>query len=329
MGKMQFNYQFDKRTKNAEVIIKYGKIRNNIIWDIIKNPTSYLLALPAILYTFIFGYMTYPYMIIAFERFDYKKGVLSPFNGLQNFEFFFRSSDVFRVTYNTIKLNLLFIVFGTLAALVLAIVLNELKSKLFLRINQSIMLLPYYLSWVVVSYMLYSLFSTDYGVIDQALKALGMKSINWYLNASWWPTILTIMNVWKGAGISAVIYLAAIAGIDGTVYEAAQIDGANRWQQCKSITIPLIMPTVMILTLLAVGRIMYGNFGMLYALVGDNGVLYPTTDIIDTYIFRALRLTGNPSQAMAMGLFQSAIGFIMVFGSNWITRKFYPEGAIY
>lgn len=298
--------------------------------DILNNPTAYLIALPALIYTFIFGYMTYPYIIIAFQEFNFRKGILeSKFVGLKNFEFFFKSNDAFRVTFNTIFLNLLFITFSTLTALILALILNELKAKWFLRINQSFMLLPNYLSWVVVSYMLYSLFSTDYGLVNNGLKILGTSPVNWYSKPEVWRTILTAMNVWKTAGMSAVIYLAAITGIDGALYESAQIDGANRWQQCKTITIPLLMPTVTILTLLSIGKIMFGDFGMIYALVHDNGVLYRTTDIIDTYIFRALRQTGDPSGAMAISLFQSVIGFIMVFASNWITKKKFEEGALF
>ena len=304
---------------------KYG-----LLVDIKKNPASYLLALPALVYVIVFSYMTYPYMIIAFQKFNFRTGIFgSEFVGFQNFEFFFKSSDALRVISNTLFLNILSIFFGTLAALTLALLLNELRSKWYLRVSQSMMLLPHYLSWVIVSYVLYSLFSTDYGVFDQILRALGKQPINWYSEAGTWPAILTLMRVWKSMGMNAVIYLAAITGIDASQYEAAAIDGANRWQQCKYITIPLIMPTVIILTLLSIGKIMYGDFGMIYALVGDNGVLYPTTDIIDTYIYRVFRLTGNPSQAMAVGLFQSVIGFFMVFGSNRLAKKFFPEGAIY
>ena len=156
-----------------------------------------------------------------------------------------------------------------------------------------------------------------------------MPAKNWYTDASVWPAILVVVRLWKGAGMSAIIYLAAITGIDSSLHEAAAIDGANRFQVATRITLPLITPTIMIMTLLAVGKIMFGDFGMIYALVGDNGTLYRTTDIIDTYVFRALRQVGDPSQAMAIGLFQSAIGFLMVFGSNALVRKIYPDGALY
>lgn len=301
-----------------------------IFSDIRKNRTSYLLVLPAVIYTFIFGYMTYPYMIIAFQRFNYTKGIFnSEWVGLQNFEFFFRSYKAVTVTFNTIYLNLLFIIFGTLMALVISLVLNELRKKLFVKISQSVMLFPHFISWIVVSYVLYAFFSMDMGLINQMLNNIGISSINWYTEPGVWPAILTAMHVWKGAGMSAVIYLATITGIDETLYEAAEIDGANRWQMCMRITLPLMMPTVVILTLLSIGKIMYGDFGMIYALIGDNGTLYSTTDIIDTYVFRSLRQIGDPSEAMAVGLFQSAIGFILVFGTNAITRKYFRDGALY
>ncbi|THF77154.1 sugar ABC transporter permease [Cohnella fermenti] len=298
--------------------------------DIVRNRASYLLVLPAMIYTFIFGYMTYPYMLVAFQRFNYKKGIFNgEWVGFHNFEFFFRSNKAFTITFNTIFLNVLFIVFGTLTALAISLVLNELRKKLFLKLSQSVMLFPHFISWIVISYVLYAFFSMDMGIINQILNKLGLPSVNWYTEPTVWPVILTLMHVWKGAGMSAVIYLATITGIDDTLYEAAQIDGANRWQMCLRITIPLMMPTVIILTLLSIGKIMYGDFGMIYALVGDNGTLYQTTDIIDTYVFRSLRQVGDPSEAMAVGLFQSAVGFVLVFGTNLLTRKYFRDGALY
>ncbi len=304
--------------------------RRGIAHDVLKNRFSYLLALPAMVYTFLFGYMTYPYIVIAFQRFNYTKGIFdSEWIGFKNFEFFFKSNKAFEVTWNTIFLNFLFIGFGTLMALIIALLLNELRSKMFAKLSQSVMLFPNFISWIVVSYMLYAIFSMDLGMLNKMLNHLGIESVNWYTEPNTWPVILTVMKVWKGAGLSAVIYLAAITGIDDTLYEAAEIDGASRWQMCWRITLPLLMPTVVILLLLSVGKIMYGDFGMIYALVGDNGTLYRTTDVIDTYVFRSLRQVGDPSEAMAVGLFQSIVGFILVFGTNLIARKFFRDGALY
>jgi putative aldouronate transport system permease protein len=269
-------------------------------------------------------------MIIAFQQYNYRTGIFnSNWVGLKNFEFFFKSNYAITVTWNTIYLNILFILSGTIVSLVLSLVLNELRSKWFIKTAQSTMLFPNYISWVVVSYMLYSFLSTEYGIINNALRALGIEPVNWYLQASIWPGILVLIRIWKSAGINAIIFLAAITGISKDPYEAASIDGADRWQQTRYITIPLIMPTVIVLTLLSVGKVMYGDFGMIYAMIGDNGVLYPTTDIIDTYVFRALRQIGDPSEAMAIGLFQSVVGFIMVYGSNKLVKKVFPEGVLY
>lgn len=298
--------------------------------DVRRNPFSYLLLLPAMAYVFIFGYMTYPYIVIAFKKFNYQLGPwASPWVGLDNFTFFFKSSVAARVIWNTLYLNILFILTGTIMSLLLAVMLNEIRSKAFVRTTQTMMLLPYYLSWVVVSYMLMAVFSNKNGMANLILKFFGAKGIAWYTRADMWPGILVMMRMWKGAGMNAVIFLAAITGIDESIYEAAVIDGATRFQRIKHVTLPLVMPTVCIMTLLSVGKIMYGDFGMVYALIGDNGVLYPTTDIIDTYVFRVLRQTGDPSQAMAISLFQSVIGFVMVFGSNQLVRRFFGDGALF
>lgn len=298
--------------------------------DIRRNRFSYLLILPALLYVLVFSYLSYPYMIIAFKHFNYKLGVFgSEWCGFKNFEFFLKSTNAPTVIRNTLVLNLLFIVTGTLTSLVLAILLNELRSRVFVRTAQTMMLFPHYISWVVVSYILLAIFSNKNGLANQLLNALGMKSVSWYTKADAWPTILVWMKMWKSAGMNAVIYLAAITGIDESIYESATIDGANRFQRIVSITVPLIMPTVCIMTLLAVGKIMNGDFGMIYALVGDQGILYETTDVIDTYVYRVLRQTGDPSQSMAIGLFQSLIGLVMVVGSNWIVKHTFHEGALF
>jgi putative aldouronate transport system permease protein len=301
-----------------------------LIADISKNRASYLLALPAVAYTFTFGYFTYPYLLIAFQRFNYRRTIFTgEWIGLDNFTFFIKSSAALTITVNTLKLNALFIGVTTVVALALALVVNELRSRWFTRTAQALMVFPTYLSWVVVSFMLFGIFSMNYGILNKALAAFGTPPVNWYVDAASWPVILTVMRVWKGAGLNAVIFLSAIAAIDGTLYEAAQIDGASRWCRARRITLPLIAPTVAILTLMAVGRIMFGDFGMIYALIGDNGALYPTTDVIDTYVYRALRKIGDPAEATAIGLFQSALGFLLVFGANSLTRRLFPEGALF
>lgn len=311
------------------------KKKGGLLRDIARNKFSYLIALPAMIYVFLFSYLAYPYILLAFQRYDYRNSSIldilfhGNWCGFDNFKFFFASQNAFTVTFNTIYLNLLFIITGTVMSVLLAVLLNELRSKWFVKTTQAVMLFPNYISWIMVSYILLSLFASQYGLVNSTLRSMGLPTVNWYSSPDLWPGILVAMRVWKGAGMNAIIFLAAITSIDSTLYEAASIDGANRFQMIFKITLPLISPTVVILTLLSLGKIMYGDFGMIYALVGDNGVLYPTTDIIDTYIFRALRQVGDMSQSTAIGLFQSVIGFFMVYGSNWLARKFYPDGALY
>lgn len=298
--------------------------------DIRQNPFSYLLILPAVLYTFIFGYCTLPYVIIAFQKFNYKTGIFgSEFVGLKNFSFFFNTSKFFEVTFNTVFLNILFITFTIMTAVFLSVLLNEAKGRIFSKVTQSTFLLPNFMSWVVVSYIVYALFASEYGIVNNLLQFFGLEPVSWYAEPGPWRGILVFVKVWKDTGMQVVIYLAAITGIDTSLAEAAKVDGATRTQTIRFITLPLLVPTVSIMALLAIGKLFQGDFGMIYAIINDNGVLYPTTDIIDTYVFRAMRKTGDPSQAMAVGLYQSLMGFIFVFGSNWIAAKKTDGGALF
>jgi len=207
--------------------------------------------------------------------------------------------------------------------------LNELKDSFVKRFIQSNYLLPYFMSWIIVSYMMYSLLSYDFGLINKVLTFFGAEPISFYTEPKYWTAILMIIKMWKDMGFQVIIYLAVITGFDKTLYEAAKIDGANRWQMCMKITLPMLMTTITMLTILAIGNIFYGDFGMIYAFVGDNGTLYSSTDVIDTFMFRTLRMVGNPSQAMAIGLFQAVMGFICVFGTNYIVKKRFSEGALF
>ena len=267
---------------------------------------------------------------MAFQKYNYRTGLLgSEFVGLKNFQFFFVSNRAGLVTYNTIYLNLLFISTGLVAAVLLAFLLNEIKNKIFLRVTQSSLLFPNFISWVIVSYIVYAFFSTQYGWLNSILQYMGFKQVLMYSNADYWPPILAIIRLWKGMGMKSVIYMASITGIDDEIYEAARIDGASKIQQIYRITLPLLAPTICILTLLDIGKIFYCDFQMIYSLVGDNGILMATTDVIDTYVYRALRVTGDPSNAMAVGLYQAVVGFILVFFSNAFVKKIFPDGAIF
>jgi putative aldouronate transport system permease protein len=301
-----------------------------IFTDIRANPISYLLVLPAAIYILIFGYLTLPYMIMAFQNYHFTTGLFrSPFVGLKNFEFFFRSNRAFLVTFNTIFLNFLFIVTGTLASVTLALMLNEIRVKRLLKVTQSMMIFPNFLSWIIVSYIVFAFLSTEYGWLYSIIRFFGGKPVSMYSSASFWPGILVVIRLWKKMGINSVIYMAAITGIDEGLYEAARIDGASKFQEIRYITLPLLIPTVCILTLLDIGKIFYGDFQMIYSLVGDNGILMSTTDVIDTFVFRALRQTGDPAGAMAVGIYQAFVGFILVVGSNRLVKRLFPDGAIF
>jgi len=301
----------------------------NPLKELWKNKFLYLLALPAVVYTFVYSYMSLPYMVIAFEKFNYKTGLFSPFVGLKNFEYFFKSSWAWTITRNTLMINILFLAVGTVCAVALAIVLNEVRAKKYLKVAQSTMLFPYFISWVIVSYMLQGILGTDGGLINNLIEAAGGQRINFYADPSYWYPILLFLNIWKSTGYNAIIYLAAITGIDEGLYEAAYIDGATRWKRIRYITLPLLMPTVCILTLMSIGRIFYGDFGMMYAIIRDNSSLMPIAEVIDTYVYRTFKNTGDPSLSMAVGLYQSVVGFILVFTSNWIVRKKFPDGALF
>ena len=294
-----------------------------------RHKFLYLLALPAVAYSFIYGYLTLPYMVIAFQQFNFKTGIFSPFVGLNNFRFFFASTWAWIVTRNTVVINFLFMIAGTLFAVVMSIMLNDIKSKKFLRITQSTMLFPFFISWVIVSYMLQGLLGTETGLINKLIESAGGIRVSFYNEPKYWYFILLSLHIWKYMGYNTIIYLAVITGIDEGLYEAAHIEGANRTQRIRYITLPLLTPTICILTLMSIGRIFYGDFGMFYAIIRDNGSLMSMAEVIDTYVYRTFKITGDPSLSMAVGLYQSSIGFILVFLSNKLVKKYFPEGALF
>ncbi len=298
--------------------------------EIYLNRYLYALAVPGMLFLIVFAYVPMSGHLLAFKDYSVVKGIFkSSWSGLENFKFFFGSPDWLRVTFNTIFLNGLFIVFGLSLAILIALFLNEIKSLTIKKFSQSIIFLPYFISWMAVSFMLYSLLNTSDGLINRVLLSVGVEKLQWYNEAGYWRAILTIIYVWKQAGYYSIIFLAAITGISSEQYEAATIDGANRFQQIIHITLPLISPTVIILALLAVGRIFYGDFGMIYSLVGDNGALLPTTDVIDTFSYRALRQLGNFSMASAVVLYQAVMGMVTIIIFNSISKRIDPESGLF
>lgn len=290
----------------------------------------YVMALPGLIYLFINNFMPLPGLVLAFKKYNAKKGIFgSPFVGLKNFKYLFVTKDAFIITRNTILYNLAFIVINTILAIAVAILLAEMTSKMK-KVYQCLILLPYMISMVIVSYLVFGFLSTENGFINNTvLRALGMEPISWYMKKQYWPFILVFVNAWKVIGYNCIIYLAAILGIDRSIYESAAIDGASKWAQIKNITIPLLRPTVIMLTLLAVGRIFYSDFGLFYQVPQNQGALFSVTNTIDTYVYRGLLELGDMSMASAAGLYQSVIGFILILSANWAIRKIDPESAMF
>ena len=301
------------------------------IWRTIwQNKTLILMCLPAIIFFFVFSYMPMPGTYIAFTNFQYNKGIWgSPFVGLQNFKFLFISGQLTLLLRNTVLYNIAFIVVGNVLQLTFAILLNEVQSKIFKKTTQSMMFLPYFISDVLVSLLVYNLLNFDYGFISNLVRNLGGQMPKVYQMPGAWPYIIVLVNVWKGTGYGTVVYFAAITGMDASMMEAAQIDGANGFQRIRYITLPTLRPTVVILFLFAVGGILKGNFGLFYNLVGANSMLFGTTDIIETYVYRSMMNSFNFSQSSAVGLFQSVVGFFIVILANTIVKKLEPDYALF
>jgi putative aldouronate transport system permease protein len=280
-----------------------------------------LLAIPGLLLILVINYIPMFGVVIAFEDFRAETGFLSQFIGLKNFELLFGSPVVGRLVANTISLNGLFIICETIVSVSMALVINEIGHRFLRRVYQSVMFLPFFMSWAVVSMLLFGWFDYEVGLLNTALRSAGLERISFYDDPNIWPGILAFLRVWKGTGSGCILYLAVLVGIDPQLYEAAAIDGASRLQRIRRISLPLLVPTIILVTLLSIGRIFYGDYGMIYAIIGSSASLWSTTDVIDTYIIRALQSTANFGMSTAVGLSQSVLGFICVFGSNWIAKK--------
>lgn len=295
-----------------------------------RNGLLYLLTLPGIALIFVFSYLPMAGIVIAFQNFNAIKGITgSEFVGFKNFEFFVQSSEVLHVIFNTLFLNALFILFGTAASVAIAVMFSELGGKWFKRVVQTLVTLPNFLSWTVIAMFVSALLSSDTGMMNKWLDVLGIGPIAFFNEPQIWPVVLVLIKIWQGAGFGSIVYLATITGINPDIYESASIDGASRWEKIRFITLPLLKPTVILMMLLAMGGIFYGDFGMIYAIVGRNVMLYPTTDVIDTYVYRALMDLGDMGMAAAVGVFQSVIGFILVVSVNQLARKFSPDSALF
>ncbi len=296
-----------------------------------SNTISYLtMILPGVLFIFLFSYVPLFGLSLAFKNFYPRLGVFgSPFVGLENFKFFLSGQNAFSITFNTIFLNFLFIFTGIIFQVGFAILFSEVNKKWFLKFTQSVMFFPHFISWVIVGYLTYALFNMEYGLFNRILVGIGLAEIDWYNEASLWPAILTMVSIWKATGYGCIIYYAGIMGIDTEYYEAATVDGANWWQKVTKITIPLLSPLIIILLLLSIGRIMHSDFGMFYNITRDSGMLYSTTDVLDTFIYRSLRVSNDIGVSSAANFYQAIVGFVLVAVTNVVVRKIDKEKALF
>ena len=291
----------------------------------------YIFMVPGLVYLLINNYIPMAGIVVAFKKMDYRKGIFgSPWTGFKNFEFLFKTKDAWVITRNTICYNLVFIVLGTVTAIAVAIILNELKNIKMRKLYQTIILIPFMLSIIIVSYLVYGFLSQESGFINKSILApLDLKEISWYAEARYWPVILVIVNLWKGFGYSSIIYFATVVGIDKTYYESAAIDGAGRWKQVTCITLPILRPTIIIMALMAVSKIFYSDFGLFYQIPRNSGPLIEVTNTIDTYVYRGLVKNNNVGMASAAGFYQSIVGFLLVFGANYLVKRLDQDSSLF
>ncbi len=296
-----------------------------------KYGPYYLMMLPGLLYFLINNYLPMPGIILAFKKVNWRLGIFgSKWNGLKNFTFLLSSGQLATIVRNTVLYNLAFIVIGTVLAIAVAILLNEVRSKAANRIFQTLILLPYLMSMVVVSYLAYAFLSVETGYVNNAiLPALGMEPIRFYQEPGYWPFILILINTWKGIGFTSVVYLAAVVGISEDLFEAARVDGASKFQQIFKITLPCLKPTIITMFILSISKIFFSDFGLFYQVPKNSGILYPVTQTIDTYVYNALMNQNNPGMSAAAGLFQSVVGCVLVVLSNALIRKVSREDALF
>ena len=291
----------------------------------------YVMAAPTIFFLIIFCYIPMAGLVMAFQEFNIQAGVLnSPFVGLRNFEYLFTSSDAWVITRNTICYNVVFLLVNTSLAVIMALLLSELRSRRTAKVLQTIYMLPYFLSWTVVAIVLQAFLDRQNGLVNKIIQALGGSGrTDWYKQREIWPVLLVGLNAWKGVGYSTVLYLAVISGISHDYYEAAVLDGATKFQQARYITVPHLRMVLCISIILAMGSVFRADFGLFYSVTRDSGRLYPVTDVIDTYIYRGLTQLSNVGMSTAAGLYQSLVGLVMVVITNKIVTKIDPDSAMF
>lgn len=291
----------------------------------------YLMMLPGMIYLIINCYLPMAGIVVAFKQYNVRDGIYhSPGVGLKNFEFLFKTDAAWYITRNTVLYNLAFILLGTVSAIAVAIILNEIASRSAKQIYQTLILIPFLISMVVVSYLAFAFLSDGNGFLNNTiLPALGKERVRWYSAPEYWPFILVFINLWKGIGYNCILYYATICGIDHTLYEAAVVDGASRWQRIRNITLPCLKSTVIILTLMSLGNIFRSDFGLFYQVPMNSGPLLDVTNTIDTYVYRGLMQTNNIGMSSAAGVYQSVVGFVLVLTANAVVRRVDSESSLF
>lgn len=314
---------------------KGGEAVSAFLKKVIRNRALLLMVLPGTIWFLIFAYLPMFGAILAFKDFRISRDgfFASVFNSkwvsFKNFEYLFTTNDAYIITRNTILYNVVMIILGLVVAVGFAILLSELANKRMAKVYQTGMFLPHFLSWVIISYFAFTFLSMDKGTLNQIITYFGGDPVSWYSETKYWPFIIVLVGIWKSVGYNSVIYLAAITGIDRSYYEAAVIDGATKWKQIRYITIPLLRPLMIILTILAIGGIFRSDFGLFYQLPKDAGALYPVTNVIDTFVYRGLINMGDIGMSTAAGLYQSIVGLILILCANYIVRKIEKDHAIF
>ena len=300
------------------------------------NRTLYLMCIPALLLLLAFAYVPMGGIYMAFTKFNARDGVFgSPFTGFQNFAYFINNKYFWNAVTNTLIINAWGLILGTALPVTFAICMNEIRTGITKKVIQSAMFFPYFLSWVVVGATLYGFLTSNFridrtsgellitganGIVNRIIMAFGGTPVRWYAEAGYWKTIIILLDVWKWAGYNSIIYMAAMTGFDGTLYEAATIDGATRFQQIRYLTIPMLKPTVVTLTLMSIGRIFYGDMGMIWGVVGQNQTVLDAVTVIDTYVYTSMRTMGM-GYSTAIGLCQGLMGLILILLANWAAKK--------
>lgn len=314
---------------------KTQKPKGNFLKRLRANKELLILSMPGAIWFLFFAYLPLFGILVAFKKFRlsgdgfFYNLLTSETVWFDNFKFLFSSGDAWIIVRNTVLYNFTFIILGVAVPVVLALLLNEIRNKGMMKIYQSSMFLPYFLSWVVVSYCVFAFLNPEKGYFNAIIQQFGGQPISWYTEKKFWPFIIIFMSQWKGMGYNTVVYLASICGIDSTYYEAAVLDGATKWQQIKYITLPLLKPVITILLIMSVGGIFKADFGLFYQLPKNSGPLYPVTNVLDTYIFRALKTSGEIGMSSAAALFQSTVGFVLIIIANKIVSKIDSENALF